>query len=256
MIMDTYIYLTSTPEALVASMLPPESFGLYLSTGTKKRNKGQAIFFEVDLEKISGLIDMDSLKKRCVVKPDGKPKSSVYLSVYRVLETIPVSALKSLYLSTDHGCVLELKKTEYDVSKERPNDLHLYQELCPVNPMVASSFPPSAFLKKLTDNSIPIVLPKLFFVELKLDELATNPVSGSAEQLPYSNIGHLRDCLEIIRGEYEKHMKTVNRVFSGELLYRTISSGFYVGSKEEMAFYPYPRMSELEKINYNFFRGI
>jgi hypothetical protein len=254
--MNKYIYLTSNPEALVASMLPPNAFGLYLSTGTKKRNKGQAIFLEVDLDKISSLIDMDSLNKRCVAKPDGKPKSSVYLSVYRVLETIPLSALKSLYLSTDHGCVLELKKSPYDPDKEKQNALHLYQELCPVTPLVASSLSPSAFLKKLTDGSTPIVLPKLFFVELKLDELATDPINGSAEQLPYGNIGHLRDCLEIIRGEYEKHMKTVNRLFSGELLYRTISSGFYVGSKDEIAYYPYPRMSELEKINYNFFRGI
>jgi hypothetical protein len=32
--MSKYIYLTCTPEALVASMLPPEGFR-YLSTGTK-----------------------------------------------------------------------------------------------------------------------------------------------------------------------------------------------------------------------------
>lgn len=254
--MSKYIYLTSNPEALVASMLTPEAFGLYLSTGTKKRNKGQAIFFEVDMDKISSLIDIDSLNKRCVAKPDGKPKSSVYLSVYRVLESTPVSALKSLYLSTDHGCVLELKKSEYNIKSESQNALHLYQELCPVTPLVASSFAPSIFMKRLTNGSIPIVVPKLFFVELKLDELATDPRNGSAEHLPYSNIGHLRDCLEIIRGEYEKHMKTVNRLYSGELLYRTISSGFYVGSKDEFAFYPYPRMDDLEKVNYNFFRGI
>ena len=48
--MSKFIYLTATPEALIASMLPPAEFGAYLSTGTKKRNKGQAIFFEVDLE--------------------------------------------------------------------------------------------------------------------------------------------------------------------------------------------------------------
>jgi hypothetical protein len=66
----------------------------------------------------------------------------------------------------------------------------------------------------------------------------------------------LRDCLEIIKGEYEKHMKTVHRIFSGELLYRTINAGFYVGAKDDIAFYPYPVMDELKKINYEFFRGI
>jgi hypothetical protein len=254
--MNKYIYLTATPEALIASMLRPEEFGTYLSTGTKKRNKGQAIFFEVELDKIENMIDMESLNKRCVVKADGKPKSSVYLSVYRVLETIPLMALKSLYLTTDNGYTLELKRSSYDLSKEIMGKLHLFQELLPVSPLVASELTPSAFLKRLTDGSIPIVLPKLFFVDLKLGELASNPLGGSVENLPYSNIGHLRDCLEILRGEYEKHMKTVQRFYSGSLLYRTIESGFYVGSKDEIIYYPYPALAELENINYEFFRSI
>jgi hypothetical protein len=254
--MSKFIYLTATPEALIASMLPPAEFGSYLSTGTKKRNKGQAIFFEVDLSKIEKLIDMDSLNRRCIVKDDGKPKSSVYLSVYKTLEMTPLSALKSLYLTTDNGHTLELKKTTYDNSREVLGKLHLFQELCPVTPLVASELTPSAFLKKLTDGSIPIVLPKLFFVDMKLGELATNPLSGSVEHLPYSNIGHLRDCLEILKGEYEKHMKTVQRIYSGSLLYRTIESGFYVGSKDEILFYPYPNLAELENTDYEFFRSI
>jgi hypothetical protein len=254
--MKKYIYLTATPEALIASMLPPEDFGAYLSTGTKKRNKGQAIFFEVDLGLIEKLIDIDSLNKRCVPKTDGKPKSSVYLSVYRVLEIIPLAALKSLYLTSDNGHTLELKRTPYDLSKEIKGNLHLFQELLPVTPLVATDLKPSAFLKRLTDGSIPIVLPKLFFVELKLGELATNPLKGSSQYIPYANVGHLRDCLEILQGEYEKHMKTVQRIYSGSLLYRTIESGFYVGAKDEIIFYPYPDMEELENINYEFFRSI
>jgi hypothetical protein len=122
--------------------------------------------------------------------------------------------------------------------------------------MIASDLAPAAFLKRLTDGSTPIVLPKLFFVELKLGDLATNPKKGSIDYLPYANVGHLRDCLEILSGEYEKRMKTVQRVFSGNLLYRTIESGFYVGSKDEMIFYRYPTLTELEDTNYEFFRSI
>ena len=114
--------------------------------------------------------------------------------------------------------------------------------------MLPAVLPPSVFLKRLTDGSIPIVLPKLFFVELKLGELATNPLAGSAENLPYPNIGHLRDCLEIIKGEYEKHMKTVHRIFSGELLYRTIDTGFYVGAKDDIVFYPYPKWRNWKRL--------
>jgi hypothetical protein len=169
---------------------------------------------------------------------------------------IPMAAFKSLYLTTDNGYTLELKKSLYDPSKEQIGMLYLFQELLPVTPLVASQLTPSAFLKRLTDGSIPIVLPKLFFVDLKLGDLATNPLKGSAENLPYSNTGHLRDCLEILQGEYEKHMKTVQRTYSGSLLYRTIERGFYVGMKDEIFFYPYPSMSELENINYEFFRSI
>jgi hypothetical protein len=42
-------------------MLPPVEFGTYLSTGTKKKNKGQAIFFEADLNQIEHLIDKEKM---------------------------------------------------------------------------------------------------------------------------------------------------------------------------------------------------
>ena len=251
-----YIYLSTTPEALIASMLPPKSFGSYYSTGTKKMNKGQAIFFEVDLAQIENLIDMDSLNRRCVAKPDGSPKSSVYLSVYKVLEMIPLSALKSLYITTDNGHTLELKRTPYNLSSEIEGKMHVYQELCPVTPLIASSLLPSEFMKRLTDGSTPVVLPKLFFVELKIGDLATNPMKDSVDYLPFANVAHLRDCLEILSNENEKRMKTVNRVFSGSLLYRTIESGFYVGAKDETIFYAFPDIAELRTINYEFFRSI
>jgi len=254
--MSKFIYLTATPEALIASMLPPREFGTYLATGTKKRNNGQAIFFEVDLGQIEKLIDMDSLNRRCVEKPDGSPKNSVYLSVYKVLEMIPLSALKSLYVATDNGRTLELKKAPYELPMENKKRLYLFQELSPVSPMVASELAPSAFLKRLTDGSTPITLPKLFFVELKLGELATNPFNTSIDYLPFTNVEHLKDCLQVLSGEYAKKMKTVQRVFSGSLLFRTIESGFYVGSKDEIVFYPFPEIEELKKINYEFYRAI
>jgi hypothetical protein len=254
--MKKYLYLSITPEALIGSMIPPVEFGEYLATGTKKRNKGQAIFFEIDPDMVRDLIDTAYLDKRCVRQNDGSPKHSVYLSVYRVLEMVPLKAFRSLYLTTDNGIVLELQPKPYDPSVEPPDVLHLYQELSPVTPQIASKLAPSRFLKALTDKSKPIWLPKLFFVDLKLDELAANPLKGSAENLPYPAISHLRDCLEILRNEHEKEMKTVTRFYHGSLLFRTIKSGFYVGDQQKILFYPYPTMAELESLNYEFFRAI
>jgi len=151
---------------------------------------------------------------------------------------------------------MELKKTPYDRASEGKNKLHLFQELCPVSPMVVSLLAPSMFLKRLTDGSTPIVLPKLFFVDLKMGDLATDPQKSSVDYLPFANVGHLRDCIEILRGENDKQMKTVKRVFSGTLLYRTIESGFYIGAKDEIIFYPFPTLDELKTKNYKFFRSI
>jgi hypothetical protein len=254
--MKRYIYLTTPPEALIASMLPPVDFGNYLSRGTKNRNRGEAIFFQIDEYQIEHLIDRKYMEARCKAKPDGRPKSSVYLSVYRALERVPLSAFMNLYLTTEDGHTLELKKRTYNRLLDQKGKIHLYQELCPVTPLVASILPPSAFLRKLTDGSTPVVLPKLFFVDLKLGELASNPLRGSGENLPYRNIGHLRDCLEILEDEEGKNMKTVLRFFYGSLLFRTIEDGFFVGGGDEMIYYPYPEILELEMINYEFFRAI
>jgi hypothetical protein len=254
--MSTYIYLSITPEALIGSMLPPVEFGAYLATGTKKRNKGQAIFFEIDPELSKESIDMNYLNCRCISKPDGSPKSSVYLSVYRVLESIPMKAFKSLYLTTDNGVVLELKKNLYDKSKEEKDTLHLYQELCPVTPQIASTLSPSEFLTKMTDGSLHIVIPKLFIVDLQLGGLAKDYLKGSLDYLPTRHVEHLKDCLEILKHEDKKQMKTVQRFFAGSVLYRTINTGFYLGSKDEVVFYPFPGMAELEAMNYEFFRAI
>ncbi len=87
--MQNYLYLSLIPESLVASMLPPEEFGAYLATGTRKRPHGRAMFFQIAPDFQSDYFDLASADRRCVPHPDGQPKHSVYLSIYRALEHIP-----------------------------------------------------------------------------------------------------------------------------------------------------------------------
>jgi hypothetical protein len=98
--MDTYLYLSLVPEALIASQLPPDKFGQYYATGHAYRSKGQALFFEVDLAFRSDFFDIDQALAHCVAHPDGRPKNSVYVSTYRVIEHVPARALGQLYLTT------------------------------------------------------------------------------------------------------------------------------------------------------------
>jgi len=139
---DTHLYLPLVPECLVASMLSPEDFGAYLAVGSTSRFRGQAVFFEIDPDFKSDHFPMNLIEEQCVPKEDGKPKNSLYLSIYQVLEHIPISALGDLHLATDDGKVLTLKKQDYQPEENRL--LHLYQEFGPVNPSVASTLRSSA----------------------------------------------------------------------------------------------------------------
>lgn len=251
--MKKYIYLSLTPEALIASMLPPKEFGNYLATGTKKRTRGQAMFFEIDMDTIKDTLPMDYIEKRCVPQEGGRPKSSVYLSIYRVLENMPFEAFKSLYLSTDDGRVLELKKGEF--MGEKVDQLHLYQELAPVNPRIASTLGPKDFLSEMTGEKEKVSIPKLVFVELRLNDLATDVENGSVQDLPYQNMVHLRDCLMILKNEKGKTKKTIIRFFNRDLFYRTIKNGFFVGDNKTMLYYPFPSQEELENENYAWWRS-
>lgn len=251
--MKRYLYLSLTPEALISSMLSPEDFGSYLATGTKKRTRGQALFFEVDMDAVANIVPMDYIEQRCVLQEGGRPKSSVYLSIYRVLENIPLSALKSLYLTTDDGRVLELKQGKYGGDKS--GELHLYQELAPVNPRIASTLAPDQFLKEMTGGKQKVSLPKLVFVELKLNGLAVDAENAPLKDLPYPNLDHLRDCLMILKTEPGKTKKTIIRFFNRDLLFRTIKNGFFVGDKDQILYYPFPSVEELENKHYAWWRS-
>ena len=249
--MKTYLYLSLTPESLVASMLPPYEFGAYLAVGTKKRTHGQAMFFTVE-----GLTDtsfhLEDIEKRCVPHPDGQPKHSVYLSIYRVLERMPLDTIKSLYLATRDGRVLEIEQ-----SKEIPpfpEKYHLYQELCPVHPRIVSALNPQDFACYITDKSKNIYVPKICFVDLRLGELAQNPVDGKVRDLPYYAVEHLRDCL-IQLEDPEKHTKTVDRIHPQWFPYRPADTGVYVGSGKEILLYPFPSEEDFQTKYYEWWRS-
>ena len=249
--MDNYFYLVVTPESLLASHLPPFEFGNYLAVGTRKQTRGQAIFFEVDSSLVPGL-PWDHIRRKLVPYDDGQPKRSVYISVYRVLENVPLEALKCLYLVSDEGLVLEIPEGRY--KPDTTNDTHLYQQFVPGTTRVASKLSPPEFVKFLTDTSHPVSAPKVLFAELKLNELASNPYAP-LNNLPYANPDHLRDCLIKLSESGERLTKTVLRAMRRELAYRTIKDGFFVGEGDRMKFYPFPGIERLENEYFTWWRS-
>lgn len=249
--MEKYFYLVATPESLLASHLSPFDFGNYLAVGTKKQTRGQVIFFEVNPDKIPGL-PWGHVEKRLVPYDDGQPKRSVYLSIYRVLENVPLDALKNLYLVSDEGLVLEIAEGKY-VADDLV-DTHLYQQFIPGTTRVASKLTPPEYVQFLTDNTHPVSAPKVFFAELLLNELAGNPYAP-LNNLPYANPDHLRDCLIKLAESNVRTTKTVLRSMKRDLAYRTIKDGFFVGGKNEMKFYPFPAIDKLENEYFTWWRS-
>jgi len=96
------------PEALIASMLTPEEFGVYYAVGSLKKARGQAVFFEIDPEFRHEDLPIEEGVQRCVLHEDGSPKRSVYISVYRALERMSLDAIQKLYLVTQDGRTLSL----------------------------------------------------------------------------------------------------------------------------------------------------
>lgn len=249
--MEKYFYLVVTPESLLVSHLAPFDFGNYMAVGTKKNTRGQVIFFELDAALIPDL-PADYIEKKLVPYATGEPKRSVYLSIYRVLEKIPLAAFKDLYLVSDDGQVLEIAQAPYPGGDT--NLTHLYQQFIPTSTRVASKLTPPEFVKFLTDLSRPVSAPKLMFAELLLNELATNPYAP-LNNLPYPNSDHLRDCLIRLNESKGRSTKTVLRMLKGEIAYRTLKDGFFVGEQDKMLYYPFPDAETLESQYYTWWRS-
>lgn len=249
--MKKYYYLVITPESFIASHLAPIDFGHYLAVGTRKRLRCQNIFFEIDPDKMKEFPE-EYINGKLVPYSDGEPKRSVYFGIYRVLERTPLAALKNLYLTTDDGKVLEINSSEYE--EKDSEEIHLYQQFNPITTRVASKLTPDEFIRFLTEPKKPVSAPKLFFTELMLNELATDP-NAPLHNLPYPNPDHLRECLIKLQETKGKLTKTVLRFFNNDLSFRTIKNGFFIGQEENYLFYPFPAIEELESKHFSWWRS-
>jgi hypothetical protein len=52
-----------------------------------------------------------------------------------------------------------------------------------------------------------------------------------------------------------KTTQTVLRYMPGDLNYRTVKTGFFIGEKERFLFYPFPSATDLEGKYYNWWRS-
>ncbi|MFA6092676.1 MAG: sodium-translocating pyrophosphatase [Elusimicrobiota bacterium] len=241
-------------EALVASMLSPEEFATYLAIGTRKIARGKVVFLEVEPGFASHRFDWERAHKECVPTPDGRPKKSVYLGIYRVLEHVPLKSIRNLFLVTRDGRVLSLAPQHIAGTADHPRQdgAYLYQELCPVRPLVVSRLDPLDLGRFMTDPSNLLHIPRIFFARLKLGENPRKIVEEAS--LPYDNLAHIQDCVREVLDE-GKATKTVERSSPDGFFYSTITDGFYLAEQKGGLYFPFPKEEELKDRYYQWWRS-
>jgi hypothetical protein len=251
--METHYYLSVFPlEALIASQLDPVQFGQYMSTGKKNGSYERIMFIEVEGE-FGTQFDWKYARERCVRHEDGAPKHSVWLSVYRALEFVELDRLKSLYLTTADGRSLEIKPTD-GTPAPNPRGYHVYQEICPITPLVVSNLQPREFARYMTDTSNKVSVPTVVFADLRTLDLER--ITDITESGPVydKNIEHLKECILAIKKQPGKPNKNVERSMLS-FAYNIIDGGVYIGDQTRFVSYPMPSKDTIRQHHYDWGRS-
>jgi len=124
--------------------------------------------------------------------------------------------------------------------------MYLYQELCPVRPLVVSKLEPISFCRHMTDPNVKIHLPKIALVDIKVLDTANLENAGNIGGLYYTSPAHLQDCFDEVSRNPGKHTKVLGRARLDTFSYQLIDTGAYVADKDQVIYY---RMKTLQELN-------
>ncbi len=257
-----HLYLILFPnEALVASQLTPEEFGMHYSIGSPRHFTGKVIFVEVDINYRHEYLGIDDYLKQTESGVPGRPKRTKFVKSYRVLEHVDFSALQKLYLVTTDGGVLGLDRAEQPADYGDQSRVRLYQEVCPLRLLVASNLDPRQFGRYITEETWSKGAPKIFFTKYDVDveaTVASNEVRAfNMGPLPNVNPTNLPTALRELREDPTKKTKTVNLNPNLDFVsYKAIKHGFWFSGGSSTVFYKMPSLDELHDKHYSWWRRL
>ncbi|MCF7949171.1 MAG: hypothetical protein K9M94_11350 [Spirochaetia bacterium] len=240
-----YYLLVFPMEALVASSLDPDSFGSYMALGSNKGSAERLMFFQIKHE-FGSFFDWQYAHSIFDKLPEGEVKHSLYLSVYRTLEHIDLGVIGSLFLTTADGKTLRLQQGDYR-EEYGQQEYYLYQELCPINPLVVSVRNPRELVECMTSPETKVWVPKIVFTDLKAIDFDHPEHTGNIGARYDHNIGHLKDCIDELKANKQKSNKTLDRSHVERFSYQIIDNAIYVGDGKTLLTYPMPSPAELNR---------
>lgn len=246
-----HLYMIVFPiNALVASQLEPDKFGEHYTIGSAKHYSGKVIFAEIDSSFRHPDLAIDEFLEQTKQHPDGTPKKTKFISSYNVLEKTPLAAINRLYLCTSNGKVLGIDPTPY-MAENKPGMIRIYQEICPLENLVASTKDQREFGKFITTQTRSKGAPKMIFtqIEFNIDHFLNSNKNKEIFHidLPAVNPYRFYDCITELQEKPDKLTKTISL---GSLLrdisYKFLRHGFWFAEGNELLFFPMPSTKELE----------
>lgn len=258
---EKHLYMIVFPiNALVASQLEPDKFGEHYTTGSAKHFSGKVIFAEIDINFRHPEIEIDRYLSLTVPHEDGTPKRTKFISSYNVLEKVPLDSIKKLFLVTTNGKVLPIEPAPYTAYNE-PGLIRIYQEICPLETLVASTKDQRDFGKFITTQTKSKGAPKICFTQIEFNIEQFLEMNKNKEifhiELPGVNPYRFYDCIMEIKEIPEKLTKTISL---GSLLrdisFKFLRHGFWFAAGDDLKFFPMPSINELENKYYYWWKFV
>ncbi len=246
-----HLYMIVFPtNALVASQLEPDRFGEHYTIGSAKHFSGKVIFAELDINFRNPHFEIEEYLEKTVPHSDGSPKKTKFISSYNVLEHVDLDAIKRLFLCTTNGKVLPIESAEY-TAYNVPGLIRIYQEITPLETLVASNFDQREFGKFITTQTRSKGAPKILFtqVDFNIDHFFENNRNKEIFNIDLPGVNPYR-FYDVITELSEKPAKLTKTVSLGSLLreisYKFLRHGFWFAEGDKILFFPMPTEIELE----------
>ena len=255
------LYLILHPnKALIGSQYSPEELARHYTVGPTRFYKGKVIFAEIDIEFRNPYFNIDNSLANLEPHENGRPKATKFISSYRVLEHIDISAIKNLYITTPEGYCLELEEGVYSEEGNKKN-LRIYVEIAPLRMLVLSRYNFSDFGVFITSPDNPIGAPKFFYTQLDLN---IQEFLRDSEQNPFLlppiatlHPSILRNAINELKSMRDKNNKGLSLQNGFDTIsYKLIKKGFMFVSHEDNKFFPMPSIQEIEKKNFKFWNSM
>jgi hypothetical protein len=131
----------------------------------------------------------------------------------------------------------------------------MYQELCPIRPLVVSAYDPLTFSEHMTHKDVKVAVPKIAFADLKVINLDNLEDTGNVGTVYDTNLDHLKQCIISVTGGGVKKVKNVERSRTESFGYQTINRSIYVGEGRNVVEYKVPTIGDIRKNHFDWGRS-